>query len=37
MSNLLTAFDDTAAEVPTGFGVDHGGHVLFGHEISEEL
>lgn len=35
--HLLAAGDGTAAEVSTGFGVDHGGNVLFGHEVCEEL
>lgn len=35
--HLFTAGDGAAAEVSTGFGVDHGGNVLLRHEVSEEL
>lgn len=35
--HLFTAFNDTTAQVATGFGVDHGGHVFLCLQISEEL
>lgn len=37
VSDLLAALDDAAAEVAAGFGVDHSGHVLFGHQVRVEL
>lgn len=35
--HLLAARDGAAAEVSTGFGVDHGGNVFFRHQVCEEL
>lgn len=37
LSHLLTALDDAAAEVATGFWVDHSGHMLLGHQICVKL
>lgn len=36
-SDLLTALDDAAAEVAAGFGVNHSGDVLLGHQVCVEL
>lgn len=35
--HLLAAGDGAAAEVSTGFGVDHGGNVFLCHEVGEKL
>lgn len=35
--DLLTAGDGAAAQVSTGFGVDHGGNVFLRHQVGEEL
>ncbi len=36
-SDLLAALDDAAAEVTAGFGVNHSGDVLLGHQVCVEL
>lgn len=36
-SDLLTAFDDATAKVPTGFWIDHGGNMLLGLQVKEEF
>lgn len=35
--DLLTAFDDAAAKMPTWFWIDHGGIRLFGLQVKEEF
>lgn len=37
LHHLLTAGDGAAAEVSAGFGIDHGGDVLLGHQVGKEL
>lgn len=36
-TDLLAAIDDAAAEVAAGFGVNHSGNVLLGHQVCVEL
>lgn len=37
LHHLFTASDGATAEVSTGFGIDHGGHVFLCHQVSEKL
>lgn len=36
-ADLLAAGNGAAAKVSAGFGVDHGGDMLLGHQVGEEL
>lgn len=35
--DLLTAFDDATAKVPTGFWIDHSSYMLLGLQVKEEF
>lgn len=35
--DLLTAFDDATAKVPTGFWIDHSSYMLLGLQVNEEF